>query len=552
MIDLSEQFDFLSKMPLFLAYAETHYRFKFFPFSLYYRRQPEIIFDAPFRLEPNRPLPLYLIIKDAHKFPIEINEIHVKLQQNGESTVVRKNINEKIDRRLWHKTFEIELSHFYPGMISVDASVSYVCGKKRCLIHQDNHPRLSHKPFNVYLSEFPAPHIEGWRSGEIHCHTEFGEDQVEFGAPLEIIQSAAEASGLDWVALTDHSYNLDDLPDNCLVDDPKLRKWNDFLRKTGELNRHGDVLLIPGEELTCRSVKNRNVHLLMIGQRNFVKGSGDDAQNWLKTRSEHSVEEALNLSDSNAFLAAAHPFSRAGFLERLLINRGRWKKNDLNLDKLKSWQIYNGKEDSGFVEGLDEWKRRLESGARKYIAAGNDAHGSFNRFRQVKLPMLKLWENEDFIFGKGRTLVHIDGNRVTEENILNSLNKGKIVISNGPVLDLRIVTEKRVFQIGQNLDFAKAGSVIIRYKSVPEFGTPSELIVYSKNNDKEFEVFRMEKFESKQNRYEGKFQFNLKGNGYIRSVLKTKNTKNQTFWCIANPIWDLKSLSSEKKKKASN
>jgi len=51
-------------LPLFL-YAETHYRFPYF-FSLLRKNEPEIIADAPHRIEPGSPLPILILIKDAH------------------------------------------------------------------------------------------------------------------------------------------------------------------------------------------------------------------------------------------------------------------------------------------------------------------------------------------------------------------------------------------------------------------------------------------------------------------------------------------------------
>jgi hypothetical protein len=47
----------------------------------------------------------------------------------------------------------------------------------------------------------------------------------------------------------------------------------------------------------------------------------------------------------------------------------------------------------------------LLTGKRCHIYAGNDAHGNFNRFRQVKLPILRLWEREAHLFGRVTTRV---------------------------------------------------------------------------------------------------------------------------------------------------
>ena len=55
----------LQLAPLLGMYAETHFRF-WIPLSRYFQREPELIFDSPWRLEPGQPLTLFLVIKDAH------------------------------------------------------------------------------------------------------------------------------------------------------------------------------------------------------------------------------------------------------------------------------------------------------------------------------------------------------------------------------------------------------------------------------------------------------------------------------------------------------
>ena len=57
-----------------VTYAEVHYRPWFVP-SLIYMKQPEIVFDAPSRVETGNPIPVFVIIKDADRFPIQINAI---------------------------------------------------------------------------------------------------------------------------------------------------------------------------------------------------------------------------------------------------------------------------------------------------------------------------------------------------------------------------------------------------------------------------------------------------------------------------------------------
>ena len=53
-------------LPGALLYAEMHYRWWPLP-SRYFRKEPEILADAPRRVEPGRPLPIYCF----QYFPID-------------------------------------------------------------------------------------------------------------------------------------------------------------------------------------------------------------------------------------------------------------------------------------------------------------------------------------------------------------------------------------------------------------------------------------------------------------------------------------------------
>ena len=59
-----------------LHYAETHFKFKL-PWSLLYRPWPEILMDAPFQFVPGTEPTLWLVIRDAHRFPTLVEKIEV-------------------------------------------------------------------------------------------------------------------------------------------------------------------------------------------------------------------------------------------------------------------------------------------------------------------------------------------------------------------------------------------------------------------------------------------------------------------------------------------
>lgn len=535
MIDFLNQSELL---PLAALYAETHYRFRFFPFSRYFRRQAEIIFDAPFRLEPGLALPVSLIIKDSHKFPLRIVSVHLQATSEGVTTEREFKLNNDVNSPLWHRIFDFDVSSLPPDVLNIKTQARVTDGKQTWTVSQDNHPKLTHAPFEVFKATDPLPSFPGWSIGELHCHSEFGCDHVEFGAPLEVYQKTAPAMGIDWVAITDHSYNLDDIPDDFLTDDPLLQKWKIFLAKIDSLNNTGNgALLIPGEELTCRSKQNKNIHLLVLDNSEFLHGSGDGAQKWFRTRSENSVVEALAKIKDTAFTAAAHPLVPFSWLQRLLVRRGKWEDLDLKHQKLDGWQICNGMWDEGFYAGLEKWKEEIIRGNRIPIFAGNDAHGNFNRFRQVKIPMLSLHENQDHIFGRITTRVRVKSGFEKSE-IIKNIKDGKVYISDGPAIELSIIQNNKVLFSGDTAKSSKTGSIILRYKSSEEFGRLRFLRILGGDSNRETLIRQYTpKSDPFCKLFEGEISIPLTGSKYIRAEIETLNNSGKSYRAFANPIW---------------
>lgn len=535
MLSFSELSDLI---PLVSLYAETHYRFKYFPFSLYYRRLPEVVFDTPHRINPGNELPVFLMIKNSDKFPIKLEKITVRVFKD--QTIIEKvfPIETLINTPWWYKILRIDVSEFPEAEIFVDA-IAQIKNRKKCWnVHQDNYSGLCKSPFRVYKSNLPQPNFSGWTTGETHCHSEYGFDQVEFGAPLEIYKQSVLAMGIHWVALTDHSYNLDDLPENYLIDDPELKKWQIFLEHVKQLNQDPTgALLIPGEELTCMSKTGKNVHLLLIGQRNFLSGSGDSAQHWFKTKSELSVEEALHRVDNNAVALASHPFARVGWLERILIKRNPWSKVDLLRPKLNGWQIYNGISDRGFLEGLTSWIKEINSGRRITIFAGNDAHGNFNCFRQIKFPMVKLHQHNYFLFGKVTTRTFSNGKN-DEDSILKAIKNGNSIISEGPALDIKLKQGGKIYSIGDCAILGSESYIILRYMSTLEYGKINFIKVFTSSRSREKIVTRIDKAKlQKLNPWQDEIEVFVNGEKYIRAEIETSNDNGAKFKAWTNPIW---------------
>lgn len=521
--------------PVVFLYPEIHYVFKYFPFSLYRIREPEIIADAPFRIEPGRDLPVLVIIKDADKYPIFMRSVSIELRTGIHSMPKQFEIDERIEERWWKRIFELQIPREWQGQkIEVDVVVHFENNGKPKMIRNDNCPGLSHAPLKVYAAANAQPTFENWVQGDMHFHTEFTDDQVEFGAPVDATAVIAHAMGMSFFCATDHSYDLDDMEGDFLQNDPELRKWKRSRETIKKLNQQSEnsFVVIPGEEVSCGNVENRNVHCLVLNQDSFLPGSGDGAEQWLRTDAELSVRDVAEKTSKTALSIAAHPKDPVPFLEKILIRRGTWTDEDCRTRGIAGLQILNGLDNKAFRNGLEQWCRQLLRGERIFIFAGNDAHGNFNRYRQVKIPMLLLHEIENYQpFGWARTCVWMDKHILNAANIVEQLRRGHAIITTGPLIVCTIESGSgEIFQIGET---ASGNNLILRLcgKTNEEIGAFTEIkIVAGQYGGKETVLhnYNTEKME-----FEASFDMALSPFMYIRCEAAT----SKKMFCYTNPIW---------------
>ena len=389
--DLDPQWWSLS---LFFLYAEIHFRFPGIP-SRYFIKQPEIIADVPHRLSPGHPFPVLVIVKDAHRFPVYLKEIKVEIIHNGERRrIFTAAVNRMIAADFWEDLFSINIPSLLRGeRVKVDVCIDYRVGSRDLTLRNDNYPLTSHAPFEVSVDSQPLPKTENWYYGDIHYHSSYTSDQVEFGASLNATVTMAKSMGVDFFAVTDHAYDLDDRWDNYLVNDPELPKWRHLLKNVAELNaRHPDFVIIPGEEVSAGNIKNRNVHFLILNQERFFEGSGDSAENIFRTRPQWRIPDLLRECGESTIAIAAHPETAPPLIQRLLIRRDKWRQKDYLAQGLAGLQLWNGSK-RNLKSGIKVWTSLLLEGKRLTLLAGNDAHGNFNRFRQLSTPFISMKEH---------------------------------------------------------------------------------------------------------------------------------------------------------------
>jgi hypothetical protein len=281
----------------------------------------------------------------------------------------------------------------------------------------------------------------------------------------------------------------------------------------------------------------------------FIPGFGDSAESWFHNTPNHPAREVIeNIVAQQGLPIAAHPGERPTYLEKLLLNRGPWEYEDLIDDRLCHMQIFNGRRTDSFDAGYLLWKRLLLEGRRKLIVAGSDAHGNFNRLRQIGTPFLTLRESNQQIFGYSRTLVYLGDEIPSRKNLLEAISRGNCIITDGPFLELILEDNSGNRKIpGDTIKDFENGSwkMKLTLKSSKEGGALEKLVVLygAKGGGDETTIIEKKEFGEG---FEHRFEYaevpippNSNDFSYVRAELTTAGDKI----CMTNPIWMIRQLS---------
>ncbi|MDR0307481.1 MAG: hypothetical protein LBI42_11680 [Chitinispirillales bacterium] len=434
-------------LPLVL-YAETHFRFRGCSPSLLFRKSPEIIFDLPRRLVPGRGLPLSLLVNDIHQYPIEIESVLIAVSKSGakpeifdfdKQSIQKSLLKHPLEKQMSAYLFTIPQLKFVSGEIFVNACLKYRRIKKGRVqkplitVLNDSLVTSTKLPFRCLVTNEPYPGDGCCSFGDVHCHSQFSRSHVEFGPPIEIIDKMSQASGLEFAAITDHSYDLASSPDNFLHQDKDLKLWEMF--KSTITNYSGKTVMVPGEEVSVLNSKNKVVHLGAIGITEYIPGTLDGARKNVYHKKQLSIKEAVEEIERQGGISfAAHPGSQAGILQSIFLKRGTWSENDL-CTGLGGIQAVN----SGFFEswkrGKKLWISMLQKGFKLPILAGSDAHGDFNRYRAIGKPFLQIHEDAERYMGFVRTGIY--GKVRSVNDVIDGIKRGACFLTNGPFVTIR-------------------------------------------------------------------------------------------------------------------
>jgi len=406
------------------------------------------------------------------------------------------------------------------------------------IVKNDNYSTLSNGNFKTYIDSEPLPSPAEWIWGDLHSHSSWTEDQVEFGIPAENISTLAKPMGISFCALTDHSYDLDDLPDYWTKNDSELKKWKKSRKQIKLLNNNIDnFLIIPGEEVSVDNGLGKNVHMAVLNSSKFYFGNGDGFEKLISKASINHYARILDNLPKDSMAFAAHPQAKPPILQKFFIKRGVWNQWDSH-QKLSGYQIMNGSLKEDFINGKKKWIQQILKGKKKYIYAGNDSHGNFNRFRQVKLPMWKLHERNYQIFGEHLTAVKSTITRGVE-NLLDDIKNGQVIISNGPFVNFTIHDDSNhKALIGEELLSIPTKSNITSI-STKFFGILKNVKIILGDIDKRQEIVYHNISISGHSRKTLSVQLNnLPDRGYFRVEVFTQKDK----FALSNPIWYSKPL----------
>ncbi|MBN1479940.1 hypothetical protein EH223_18590 [candidate division KSB1 bacterium] len=526
-------------LPIIL-YAEIHYRI-WHLFSRYFKREPEIVADVPHRKRVGSQLPVFICVKDADKYPITLNKIKIEAINHNRILVAEKKYHLAISDSWWYDLFLCELKGL-KGTVEIDVTISYLCRGKEKICVNDNYKLTSHKPFVVFCDEHPRPGLAGWVVGDMHTHSHLTNDHVEFGAPFEVSAAMAKAMELDFFASTDHSYDLDDCLDNYLRNDPTLPKWRLLWEQVEKLNKkHKDFVIVQGEELSVGNARCQNVHHLIFNNKQFFEGRGDSAEKWLDTKPQHTIKNIIALLEKEALSFAAHPVCQPPLLQKLLINRGIWLDDDLATPGLFGAQFWNGDKHHFLTIGLPKWIELLLNGHKIILIAGTDAHGNFNRFRQIGIPHLSMREEQRELFGTSLTGVYIEG-KLSLNSLIEGLRRGRVIVTDGPVAAFRFRPltpgdeRKTALRIGDSTTTTE-GIIYMDVCSSPSFGEIKKIHLYIGNITAKKETRRCLETPS------GSFKVsqqellrNCPRPGYVRLEVET-GIDDQSFICLTNPLY---------------
>jgi len=474
-------------------YAEMHYKFKL-PWSFLYKKEPEIIIDAPFEVVPGEEAILFIVIREANRFPVTLQKFEAIFCSNSERITKVLPLDEEVKEPF--RFIPIPCGKLPSGNYQVQVSVTIEIAGKQKTIQRFNLSGLKRNPLRITVLSEEIPKPDGYIAGDTHAHTYISADPVEFGASPAVLQQAAKSVGLDFVLCTDHSYDFAFSSENYMIRTDASVRYKKLCEEIASLPAYPKI--IAGEEVSAGNSKGQNVHLLFPGNPFFVPGEGDCGRKWFKNQPTESIPQIVSKTELPCF--AAHPKEQMGRLERFVFRRGDWHEEDLlkgSKNPIAGLEFWNGSRDKGFELGRKFWISELEKGNFILPLGGNDAHGDLNEYTGVKIPLWKLKQSYAHVFGYVRTVVQ-------GSEPLSAFRGINLYVTDGPALWWT----------------SQSNVVTFHFKSSKDFGKLQNLTIYAQSETSPKEV-SIEAAVQKISDYEALASISLEGKKYVRAEAET-------------------------------
>lgn len=444
------------------AYAETHFKFRL-PGSRLFQDEPELLVDTAAQVVPGAPCVFYLVAREADRFPVFMKRVEGYWQDpNGIRVPFLLPCEQYLDQPFHFLPLTCP-SPPAPGIWLAHTTLFYERSGSFRVKERWNYPHLPPQPLLVRFLASPPPRPDGWIAGETHCHSWHSSDPVEYGAPPSVLQQAALARGLDFICITDHSYDFAWRKDAYQQAADPVRRYADLQAETLALPSY--PLVLAGEEVSCANARGENVHMLVPGAPSYLPGQGDGGRRWFHNRPDLDIASILALTPGPCF--AAHPKVPMGSLERRVFRRGGWDIPDLHLEKerrLAGLQFWNGARDQGFYAGRAFWIDQLLRGHRLLPLGGSDAHGDLNDCTGVRLPLWSLKHSRHHVFGQVHTVLPHAG-KPSPASLLRALSGDRLYATEGPALWWEPGEKGPLLQALSSKDFGALRSVRLFYAS---------------------------------------------------------------------------------------
>lgn len=522
--------------PLFpfpVLYAETHFRLFSGLWSRLFKKEPEIVADSIWRIDPGLTIPLLILIKDAHLFPVTLKNIEITLTGLNKGLRINFNYDHKIDEKFWWCIEYIDPSEFDLGqIIEMNVEINYLDfnNEAKSCINDNYYPHTP--PLTVFLAKNTPAKMDKWFYGDLHVHSEYTNDQIEFGAPVRVTAAMGRSLGLDFVGITDHAYDLDDSTQSYLINDPQLPKWKSYLAEVEAYNNVGDKpLIIHGFEVSVENSKGNSVHFQVFNSQKLFLGSSDSGEKWIHSKPEWKLKHIIDRLPLKSIACAAHIGEKAPFIHRILLGRGFYDAKDLENEKLIFFQLANSRDIKKIRKSIDLWVYQLLRGRRVTPLAGSDSHGNFNLNRSVILPHLAMSISKKQLLGEVRTAVWSDSEMKTIDDLIKALKSGRVQITTGPTVDL-VVAGKEESLFG---NIIHSGGTVYQLNAISsdEAGELAEIKIISGLKKQKEEILKQIKADSFNFSMELTFDKDLKDILYFRIEAYT----NRGEFCLSAPVY---------------